>query len=760
MFEITKTDQQAFHLLQQNRKAYPDGVYDFTYEHRYYIYHYRRKDRFCYIALDRTTGYGSEVITAKFPFEEDHFRLLVPYILFSIKYTGDRRYAGLEQIPRANWIDLIFRCLLPEAGFSIREDQISMSNTMYQGLLLRNVTLYEAEVGTGKTMAYLVAGLIAKLTNQGCRRAGNPITISTSSIELQKNIIEKEIPLLSDNLLRHGMIPRPLRAVLRKGKEHYFCPRRYDDYIRSIQHQPDQHSQVLELLQSLNLPSKGFDLDRLQLPTFIKAKICVKCSCHHCPHQESCRYARFMKSVNRKGAYDFQVTNHNLLLASRKNRQAEGKGILMDSDFVIFDEAHKLAEAANSIFGYEFTPATISGYLNSVKYQGGRKTKKREVYAKLLRKAEDLNSDMFRILSDQYRESDSESANTAISLTPELRNVITGLMRTLGIIIGWRDSNANCGGSASLIDGLDKFLHPGENLCWLALDKSTGAITMSSVPKTMDEDLNRYLWTDPNTHWVLTSGTMRDDTGFSFFKNELGISKYLSPHAIRESGCDSPFDYQNHARLYISENTPFPNPDDPDYIRAVAEEVVKLVKATHGHTAILFTSYRLLHAVYEEVKDQIREYPLIQMNRSNKNAIDQFKRSKNGVLFASGSMWEGVDCAGDILSSVIIVRLPFPLRSQSMEYKRSKCASTGEFIQTYAVPQMIIKLRQGAGRLIRTETDTGILAILDARAAKDGAYRDRVLAALRKYPLVSSIQEIAAFMESVKDDTYTKEASV
>lgn len=391
------------------------------------------------------------------------------------------------------------------------------------------------------------------------------------------------------------------------------------------------------------------------------------------------QYAQFMKSVNRKGAYDFQVTNHNLLLASRKNQQADGKGILMNSDYVIFDEAHKLAEAAHSIFGYEFTPATISGYINSVKYQGGRKTKKREVYAKLLQKAEDLNLDMFRILLKQCRESGSESANTAISLTPELQGVITGLIDTLTIIGIWRDSNANCGGSAYLVDGLDKFLHPSENLCWFVFDKPTRTIAMSSVPKTIDEDLNRCLWSDPNTHWVLTSGTIRDDTGFSFFKNELGISKYLSPHAIRESNCDSPFDYQNHTRLYISENTPCPNPDDPNYIRSVAEEVAKLVKAIHGHTAILFTSYRLLHAVYEEVKDQIREYPLIQMNRSNKNAIDQFKRSKNGVLFASGSMWEGVDCAGDILSSVIIVRLPFPLRSQSMEYKRSKCASTSEF---------------------------------------------------------------------------------
>ena len=227
---------------------------------------------------------------------------------------------------------------------------------------------------------------------------------------------------------------------------------------------------------------------------------------------------------------------------------------------------------------------------------------------------------------------------------------------------------------------------------------------------------------------------------------------------MSEFSCESPFDYRNHTRLYISEDTPIPDMRDPEYIPAIAREVVKLVKATHGHTAVLFTSYKALNAVFELVKDELKEYPLIKMSRSNKTAITQFKDSGNGVLFASGSMWEGVDCAGDILSSVIIVRLPFPLRSQTMEFKKLTCGNTKEFVRKYAVPQMIIKLRQGAGRLIRNETDTGVLAILDARAAKGGAYRTRVLNTLRKYPRVSSIEEVASFIDSVKDESYRNSA--
>lgn len=288
-------------------------------------------------------------------------------------------------------------------------------------------------------------------------------------------------------------------------------------------------------------------------------------------------------------------------------------------------------------------------------------------------------------------------------------------------------------------------------------EHASSNMNMTHMPTEMKDSLRSSLWTSINTHFALTSGTMKDDTGFSFFKSELGITGCLDQYSVSEFSCESPFDYQNHTRLYISEDTPIPDMRDPEYIPAVAREVVKLVKATNGHTAVLFTSYKALNAVFELVKDELKEYPLIKMSRSNKTAITQFKDSGNGVLFASGSMWEGVDCAGDILSSVIIVRLPFPLRSQTMEFKKMSCKNTKEFVRKYAVPQMIIKLRQGAGRLIRNETDTGVLAILDARAAQDGAYRTRVLNTLRKYPLVSSISDVASFIDSVKDESYKKE---
>jgi ATP-dependent DNA helicase DinG len=177
------------------------------------------------------------------------------------------------------------------------------------------------------------------------------------------------------------------------------------------------------------------------------------------------------------------------------------------------------------------------------------------------------------------------------------------------------------------------------------------------------------------------------------------------------------------------------------------------VNATNGHTAILFTSYKLLSKIYELTKNSLSKYNVIRMTKSDRTAISEFKKSKNGVLFASGSMWEGVDCVGDGLSSVIIVRLPFPLRTATMNEKKANSASVEEFIHKYAVPEMLIKLRQGVGRLVRCETDTGILAILDCRATR-GSYADNVQHTLRKYPVIESIEEVENFIRAIKDKSY------
>lgn len=768
MFEITYEENEFWNHAHENEGTH----YDFTFENRYDIFHRPRGKVFEYIALDRTTGKSSCVLERKTPMEASEYPDITPQILYAIKYTGDPRYKGAGSYSAMDLMDIIFKVLMPKHGYSFREQQYEMAYSILDGLNHKKVTLCEAEVGTGKTMAYLAAGFVAKLFDKSYSFMGYPVTITTSSIELQKSIMEKELPALSEMLMDFGLIEAPLTAVLRKGKDHYFCPRRYGEYLHSVSLFPLKYSDTVAKVKALNLMNGTLDLDPVPLNPYIKARICVKGSCHNCPCADRCEYARFLETASKPYNFDFQITNHNLFLTAQKSRSNHAtKGGLLPCNFCIIDEAHKLLDTASDVFTASLNFSEVEDYVNSVKHNGGTDWGRRAEYFHLLKEAERLGRKLTSMLSAYKFKSCEDVCHVRIEITEPMNATIKKLIGALQKIGGWSAPQGAAGTNtaAALVEKLSAFLLPEEheeekvgmeiekNIVWISYDKTTDTKTLCCMPTEMKDSLRTSLWTTFNTHFALTSGTMMDDTGFSFFKNELGITGCLDEYSVSEFSCESPFDYANHSRMYISEDTPIPDMKDPAYIPAIAREVVKLVKATHGHTAVLFTSYKALNAVYNLVKDDLKAYPLIKMSRSNKTAITQFKESGNGVLFASGSMWEGVDCAGDILSSVIIVRLPFPLRSQTMEFKKMTCGNTREFVQKCAVPQMLIKLRQGAGRLIRNETDTGILAILDARAARGGAYRSRVMNTLDKYPLVSSIEEVASFIDSVKDETYKKE---
>ena len=777
MFEITYKEN----TINDSALSNEGSRYDFTFENRFDIFHRPKGKLLEYIALDRTTGLTSWVTERKDPLERSEYPTIFPQILYSIKYTGDQRYKGAGAYPPVELIDIIFKVIMPQYGYTFREQQLEMAKSIFFGLGFRKVTLCEAEVGTGKTMAYLVAGFVAKLFDQSYTFMGYPVTITTSSIELQKSIMEKEIPALSKMLADFGLIEHPLTAVLRKGKDHYFCPRRYREYMDSISLFPVKYSETIAKVDSLNLLRNTLDLDPIPLNPYIKARICVKGSCHNCPCADRCEYARFLEVASSPYKFDFQITNHNLFLTAQKSKaERSTKRGLLPCNFCIVDEAHKLIDAATDVFTASLGFSEVEDYIKSVKHNGGNNFKIRAEYFHLLKDAERLNRKLVSMFSRYKFKSCEDVCQVKIEITEPMNDTIKKLITVLQKIGGWSAPQGAIGANTAepLVEKLSAFLLPEESeedqdentakndknckdlkekIVWISYDKSTDTKSLCCMPTELKDSLRNALWTSFNTHFALTSGTMKDDTGFSFFKDELGITGCLDQYSVSEFSCESPFDYKNNTRMYISEETPIPDMKDPEYIPAVAKEVIKLVKATRGHTAVLFTSYKALNAVFDLVKDELKEYPLIKMSRSNKTAITLFKNSENGVLFASGSMWEGVDCAGDILSSVIIVRLPFPLRSQTMEFKKSNCGSTKEFVQKYAVPQMIIKLRQGAGRLIRNETDTGVLAILDARASKGGVYRTRVLNTLWKYPLVSSISDVASFIDSVKDESYKKE---
>lgn len=756
MFEKTKRDEKRFQGFQSEKKAYADGTYDCTFDKRYIIYHYFRAGNYTYIALDKRTGYGSQITITPHAVGLDRMKYLTPSILFSIKYTGDVRYLGPPSMYPEKFIDLVFRKIMPRYGFAVREEQIRLSKRMYEGLSSKRVTLCEAEVGTGKTMAYLVAGLALKLCNRTRDNEMMPVTISTSSIELQQAIITKEIPMLTKMMNESGMMARPIRAVVRKGKSHYFCLARHMDYYDSIKKYPDKYSETLSLLNDLCLPLNALDLDmQPKLKGYLKAKICVKGSCFKCPQAAVCAYQDFIQRT-RAEKYDFQITNHNLLLVSQLRRHRDGSELLRQSPYCIIDEAHKLLDAAESVFGAEFDQSMIPDYLDSVKNtcQG---TPSRDAYNALIQYAHSVHNSMIRSLwrARDKSCSDDDNGRYALQMTPKSVELLREMVDVLGKIEGYRQNKVHqCG---YLLETLKRYADHPDALFWVTAEKTEDHglfLSFTCLPRSLSEEVYKHLWKQSGSHYCLTSGTMCDDAGFDFFKDENGINSNISPYSISETTCESPFDYRNHTRMYISERVSYPDNDSAQYINEVADEIERLIRATCGHTAILFTSYKVLAEVYEKLKTRITEYPLICMTKSNRNAIQEFKAGKNSVLFASGSMWEGVDCAGDTLSSVIIVRLPFPLRTEALEQKKANCETLDDFVQRYAVPQMIIKLRQGAGRLIRNETDTGVISILDSRAAPAGSHRQRVLKAMDKYPLVDSVEEIESFIRQVKSADY------
>lgn len=301
------------------------------------------------------------------------------------------------------------------------------------------------------------------------------------------------------------------------------------------------------------------------------------------------------------------------------------------------------------------------------------------------------------------------------------------------------------------------FCDHSEFVYWLEMTKSgeikTGEILhLKAIPKNLDEILYRGLWS-MGVPIILTSGTLSASGSFEHIKRKTGLHK-IPCNIMQETSKASPFNYMENTLLYISENTPFPDNNDESYIEAIATETERLIRATHGHAAVLFTSYKAMDIVFAKLAACGLPFPLFRLDRGGVHAIAQFRESKNGVLFTSGALWEGIDLPGDILSLLVIVRLPFAVPDPISEYEKSQYANIGEYKRQVLVPEMIVKLKQGFGRLIRTEGDTGVVALLDSRVNKSGAYREQVLDAIFETTVTSDIHDVEAFIRRKKDGAY------
>ena len=734
-------------------------------------------DYFIYKAVNLDTKKSIKLGRRKTPLaykdiEKTVERIRCSSIAGAARLEADRPYGSKITYEKCREIlYALFKDILPNYGYTVRKEQISLADSILKTISDRKTTLAEAEVGTGKTLAYLIAAILAKrgrlndFWNKGfypkmayTEMAQMPIVIATSSIALQKAIVKDYIPELSRILLENGIIKTPLTSALRKGRAHYICDRNLKSHYDS-----ECDGKMKKVLSKLLKQSASIDLAEINgLTPHVKRQIQAPSRCaEHCPNHDSCRYLKFMSKVM-SPAIDIQVTNHNYFIADALHRSGAKTPIIPNYQIVIVDEAHKLLSAARSMYGTELSSSDVPSLYEYLKTLRFTTESAAHSISSTIKKLYDESRRLFLDLSESLpkdTEDDAERYCAEIdnSATKHLRNMRDIADRLYEQLVSMPVIDRHAYRKTQILWEIDRireraavFALHSEQICWLEQTANSN-LSLCSIPKDLNRRLFDDLW-NKGIPTILTSGTLSAGGDFSHIKRSLGLDKL--GNKIVETSKPSPFNHRENALLYISEATLFHDGKNRDYIASITDEIERLIRASSGHAAVLFTSYDAMGRVHSALSKRKLPFPLMRLERGSSAAIERFKESNGGVLFASGALWEGIDIPGNALSMLIIVKLPFQVPDPIGEYEQTLYKNMFEYKRRVIVPEMLIKLKQGIGRLIRTEKDSGVVAILDSRVNSLGAYRGHTLGVLPDCPVTDNIGDVARFFYEKKSPEY------
>ena len=621
----------------------------------------------------------------------------------------------------------IFREILPRHGMAVREEQIALCHEVLDTLYNKEISLCEAGVGIGKTLAYLVACILWQMHRPNQLKM--PVVISTSSVALQDAILTEYLPDLSAIMLAEGIIRNPITAVVRKGKERFVCD------VRLAERQAKAISKGQRQKNSLRMAESILDLDHIpNLTRYDRCRICVPQSCpRDCFLRLDCRYQQYLRDSMKP---DIQICNHNYLLANASHRLEERPLLLRQYQALVVDEAHKLPDAARQMYTETLSAQDMDdlcSLLQQAHFKG---------LSKRLRT-------VFLTLSISCAPSfamTKRKISIPFSLTPFRQAAIADCINLLQYI----------GSQPDMPHYLQYRLAETESLLRLfLLDVPTrilylefsadGQLTFCAASNRVPQLLRSALW-NTREPTILTSGTLTAAGDFDHTKQLLGLAAYAP---LRYFRAESPFNYRKKCLLYIPARRAAAVPEN----QYLADQIVRLTAACHGHALVLFTSYRQMRNVYDALGGRLT-FPVFQAGRGQNRTIQKFKESGNGVLFAAGSCWEGIDFPGDMVSLLIIAKLPFPIPDPVSNYERQQYPNLRDYINAEVIPEMQKKLRQGFGRAIRTEQDSCVVAILDERAGIGGKYHDAALAALPICPITEKIEDVQQFIREQKRPDY------
>jgi len=582
-------------------------------------------------------------------------------------------------------------------GFAFRRQQLEMAEAVERAIEEADILIGEAGTGTGKTFAYLVPALLS----------GKKVIISTGTRNLQDQLFHRDLPLVREALAS------PCRSALLKGRSNYLCRQRMQAAAGSGRLPLQQRGQLLRVQQWAGRTRSG-DIAEVGLPDDAGIWPWVTSTSDNCLGQEcpDWRDCHLVEARRRAQEADLVVINHHLLCADLALKE-EGFGeILPGADCFILDEAHQLPEVASNFFGMSLSARQLTELARDVETEYHREAGDVPAVpqqAERLKKAvRDLRLSFgLEPRRGAWREIAGQAAvQQAIGQVERELTELAGQLEALGGrgkgLDSCRERCVDLEARLATLAGEES----AEDIRWFETHKH--GFRLNRTPLSIAGTFSAHMQSRPAT-WIFTSATLAVGSSFDHFARQLGIEG-------GSTGCwDSPFDYPNQALLLLPRG--LPEPQDANFNRAVAELSLPILEASRGRAFLLYTSHRALREAAAWLGERLPFPLLVQGSAPRAELLERFRRSGDGVLLGTASFWEGVDVRGEALSCVIIDKLPFASPGDPVLQARIDALRRqgGNPFRDFQLPQAVISLKQGAGRLIRDVSDRGVLVVCDPR---------------------------------------------